>query len=235
MGRVLVSQGHIPPPDPSAPGAFAMADPGRIRELVVEAGFAEPEIEEVTFRWPFAEKDAYWHYVTETSSSSSPVLRALSPECRTRFGSRCTKRLGRTDWRGIRLSGRMPQRRDVLILSRLYRFVYRRPLVAGFTLSCHHSPHRGRRAVGGGDPGNTVVYETRDAFDGQLNSESTAEDVGSLNHAQVHPPHGTVFVKGAEPRDLLEVKLVAVEADPWEQWGYTVEVPDFLRDEFSDL
>ena len=57
-----------------------MADPGRIRELVVEAGFAEPEIEEVTFRWPFAEKDAYWHYVTETSSSSSPVLRALSPE-----------------------------------------------------------------------------------------------------------------------------------------------------------
>ena len=56
-----------------------MADPGRMASLVVEAGFAEPEIEEVTFRWPFAEKDAYWHYVTETSSSSSPVLRALSP------------------------------------------------------------------------------------------------------------------------------------------------------------
>ena len=80
VGRVLVSQGHIPPPDPRAPGAFAMADPGRIRSWWVEAGFAEPEIEEVTFRWPFAEKDAYWHYVTETSSSSSPVLRALSPE-----------------------------------------------------------------------------------------------------------------------------------------------------------
>ena len=85
------------------------------------------------------------------------------------------------------------------------------------------------------DPGNTVVYETRDAFDGQLNSESTAEDVGSLNPRSGPSPHGTVFVKGAEPRDLLEVKLVAVEADPWEQWGYTVEVPDFLRDEFSDL
>src|ERR671912_355778 len=48
--------------------------------LVVGAGFAEPEIEEVTFRWPFAEKDAYWHYVTETAASASPVLRALSPE-----------------------------------------------------------------------------------------------------------------------------------------------------------
>jgi formamidase len=43
-------------------------------------------------------------------------------------------------------------------------------------------------------------------------------------------------VKGAEQGDLLEVELVAIEADPWEQWGYTVEVPGFgfLRDEFPD-
>ena len=57
-----------------------MAAPGRIRELVVGAGSAEPEIEEVTFRWPFADQDAYWRYVTETAASASPVLRALSPE-----------------------------------------------------------------------------------------------------------------------------------------------------------
>jgi hypothetical protein len=63
-----------------APSAFAMADPGRIRELVVGAGFAEPEIEEVSFGWPFSYQDAYWRYVTETSSSASPVLRALSNE-----------------------------------------------------------------------------------------------------------------------------------------------------------
>jgi SAM-dependent methyltransferase len=80
VGRVLQSQGHIPPPDPEAPSAFAMADPGYIRELVVGAGFAELEIEEVSFRWPFAEEDAYWRYVTETAASASPVLRALSPE-----------------------------------------------------------------------------------------------------------------------------------------------------------
>src|SRR5215217_5872110 len=35
VGRVLESQGHIAPPEPGAPGAFGMADPGRIRELVV--------------------------------------------------------------------------------------------------------------------------------------------------------------------------------------------------------
>src|SRR3712207_8732691 len=40
-GTVLVGLGHIPPPDPKAPGAFVMADPGRVRELVVGAGFAE--------------------------------------------------------------------------------------------------------------------------------------------------------------------------------------------------
>jgi hypothetical protein len=80
VGGILESQGHIPPPDPEAPSAFALADPGRIRELVVGAGFAEPEIEEVSFRWPFADQDAYWRYVTETAASASPVLRALSHE-----------------------------------------------------------------------------------------------------------------------------------------------------------
>ncbi len=80
VGTVLVELGHIAPPDPAAPGAFVMADPGRVRELVVGAGFAEPEIEEVYFRLPFAERDAYWRYLTETSASASPVLRALPPE-----------------------------------------------------------------------------------------------------------------------------------------------------------
>jgi hypothetical protein len=83
-GTVVVQLGHIPPPDPGAPSAFAMADPGRLRELVVGSGFAEPEIEEVSFRWPFADQDAYWRYVTETSASTSPVLRALSPEAQNK-------------------------------------------------------------------------------------------------------------------------------------------------------
>src|ERR671932_1127070 len=59
VGTVLVELGHVPLPDPDAPSAFAMADPGRIRELVVGAGFAEPEIEEGSFRLPFADRDAY--------------------------------------------------------------------------------------------------------------------------------------------------------------------------------
>ena len=80
--KVLVELGYVPPPDPEAPGAFAMADPGRIRALVVGAGFAEPEIEEVSFRRLSADRDDYWRFVTETSSSLSPVLRGLDGEAR---------------------------------------------------------------------------------------------------------------------------------------------------------
>jgi formamidase len=100
----------------------------------------------------------------------------------------------------------------------------------------HNRWHEAIEPVVEVEPGDTVVYETRDAFDGQLDGESTAEDVGNLDLSVVHPLTGPVFVKGAEPGDLLEVELVAVEADPWEQWGYTVEVPGFgfLRDEFPD-
>ncbi len=79
-GRVLVQLGHVPPPDPEEPGAFVMADLERIRKLIVGAGFAKPEIEEIPFRWRFANQDAYWRFLIEASASVSPVLRSLLPE-----------------------------------------------------------------------------------------------------------------------------------------------------------
>ena len=74
--EVLVRAGHIPPLDPEEP----MADPGSIRELVVGAGFAEPEIEEISFRWVFADRDDYWRFLTEVAGPISSILRLLSPE-----------------------------------------------------------------------------------------------------------------------------------------------------------
>lgn len=86
------------------------------------------------------------------------------------------------------------------------------------------------------DPGDRVILETRDAFDNQLTPASTKEDVGRLNLNVVHPLTGPVYVRGAEPGDLLEVKMLAIEPDPFANWGYTVEVPGFgfLRDLFPD-
>jgi formamidase len=85
-------------------------------------------------------------------------------------------------------------------------------------------------------PGDTVILETRDAFDGQLTPASTAADVARLNLNVVHPVTGPVFVQGAEPGDLLEVKLLAIDPDPFDAWGYTVQVPGFgfLRDLFPE-
>ncbi|MER3404860.1 MAG: acetamidase, partial [Chloroflexota bacterium] len=86
------------------------------------------------------------------------------------------------------------------------------------------------------DPGDVVVLETRDAFDGQLTPGSSTADAGRLRLGVVHPLTGPVFVKGAQPGDLLEIKLMDIECDPWDNWGYTVEVPGFgfLRDLFPD-
>jgi formamidase len=83
------------------------------------------------------------------------------------------------------------------------------------------------------EPGDEVVLETRDAFDGQMSPDATLETVAAPNLDVVHPLTGPVFVRGAEPGDVLEVEILDVEPD---RYGYTVQVPGFgfLRDVFPD-
>jgi len=82
-------------------------------------------------------------------------------------------------------------------------------------------------------PGDEVVLETRDAFDGQMGPDATLQTVAAPNLDVVHPLTGPVFIEGAEPGDLLDVEILDVEAD---SYGYTVQVPGFgfLRDAFPD-
>jgi formamidase len=110
-----------------------------------------------------------------------------------------------------------------------------KPLVEEPTTG-HNRWHEAIEPVLEVDPGDLVVYETRDAFDGQLTPSSDARDVAAAVLGPVHPLTGPVSVKGAEPGDLLAAEIVAIEPDPWERWGYTVEVPGFgfLRDAFPD-
>src|SRR4029453_13345079 len=83
------------------------------------------------------------------------------------------------------------------------------------------------------DPGDEVVLDTRDAFDGQMGPQATLDTVAAPNLNVVHPLTGPVYVNGAEPGDLLEVEILEVEPD---RYGYTVQVPGFgfLRDAFPD-
>src|SRR5438105_14108338 len=83
------------------------------------------------------------------------------------------------------------------------------------------------------EPGDEVVMETRDTFDGGFDRGSTAKDVEQADFGLVHPLTGPVFVAGAEPGDLLVAEILEVAPEPF---GFTAQVPGFgfLREGFPE-
>jgi formamidase len=80
--------------------------------------------------------------------------------------------------------------------------------------------------------GSTVEMHTIDGLDRQIKASTTAEDLLSVDMGRIHPLTGPVHVEGAEPGDLLAVKIEAVEtADR----GFTMIMPGFgfLREHFT--
>lgn len=75
VGMELVGRGHLPPPEPGAPGIFALADPDRIRELVIGAGFDDPAIEPVEISWDYGDADEHWQLTMELAG---PLAEAIS-------------------------------------------------------------------------------------------------------------------------------------------------------------
>ena len=98
---------------------------------------------------------------------------------------------------------------------------------------CHNRWHHAIDSVATANPGDVVVFGTRDAFDHSLDRNSTAADVVALNLNLVHPLTGPLFVRGAKAGDVLAVTLLDIEPDAF---GYTIIVPGFgfLRDVFTD-
>lgn len=70
MAMALVGRGVIPPPDPSGPGIFALADPGRLRRLLEGAGFTTAELEEVPVRFELRDAE---EYVALTADTAGPI------------------------------------------------------------------------------------------------------------------------------------------------------------------
>jgi ubiquinone/menaquinone biosynthesis C-methylase UbiE len=77
-GMTLVQRGHMPPPEPGAPGMFSMGDPVRIRELVKGAGFGEPELEEIAIEFRYADFDDFWDAIVRMAGPLARTLNALS-------------------------------------------------------------------------------------------------------------------------------------------------------------
>jgi SAM-dependent methyltransferase len=80
LGMILVQGGHIPPPDPEAPGIFSMASEERIRGLLEGAGFNTVRIEEVPVRFTLSDIDDYLGLVIDTAGPIAIALRGLSED-----------------------------------------------------------------------------------------------------------------------------------------------------------
>jgi acetamidase/formamidase len=83
------------------------------------------------------------------------------------------------------------------------------------------------------EPGATVELAVTDASGGQLDRDSSVEDVAALDFSRVNPVTGPVFVKGAKPGDVLEVEILSLRP---RDWGWTAIIPGFglLADEFTE-
>jgi formamidase len=83
------------------------------------------------------------------------------------------------------------------------------------------------------EPGEEIRLECEEGLGGQFTRESTHEDVANADRGLGHPLTGPVYVKGAEPGQVLEVELLAYESD---EFGSTALIPGFgfLADLFPD-
>src|SRR5437762_3869696 len=82
-------------------------------------------------------------------------------------------------------------------------------------------------------PGDTVVFETREGSDKQIRPDSTSEVLRTLNLASIHPLTGPVYIEGAEPGDALVVDILSIKH---KGWGYNAIIPrlGLLADDFPE-
>jgi formamidase len=79
--------------------------------------------------------------------------------------------------------------------------------------------------------GEEVVLETRDSVDGQVGPDMSAADLAHLDTGLVHPLTGPVFLKGAEPGDMLEVEFLDIVPQPT---AFSVIIPHGLPPRHHD-
>jgi acetamidase/formamidase len=73
------------------------------------------------------------------------------------------------------------------------------------------------------EPGDTVVFDTRDAADGYYTPTATHSDVLGRGPFRGHPLTGPVLVKGARAGDVLSVEILEVK--PGAAFGWTAIRP----------
>jgi len=97
----------------------------------------------------------------------------------------------------------------------------------------HHGWDRELASVLTLAPGDTAEFLTIDASGGQLTVNSNSTDVAELDFEKVNPVTGPIAIEGAQPGDVLKVKI---ESFTTSGWGWTAIIPGFglLADQFPE-
>jgi SAM-dependent methyltransferase len=74
---IIMDHAGGPPPDPKAPGIFAMASERRTRSLLERAGLEVRRMELVELEWTFASGDDMWTYVRDLAGALALLLKAM--------------------------------------------------------------------------------------------------------------------------------------------------------------
>jgi ubiquinone/menaquinone biosynthesis C-methylase UbiE len=79
-GRAMIKLGHTQPPDPNAPGMFALASANRLQQLLEDAGFVEVTVDSAEVSRQEADVDAFIAESLDCSGVFAAEFRALSEE-----------------------------------------------------------------------------------------------------------------------------------------------------------
>lgn len=82
-------------------------------------------------------------------------------------------------------------------------------------------------------PGDTIELGINDASGGQLNVNSTVEDIRRFDFGKTNPTTGPIYIDGAEPGDVVKVTIREFQTSGW---GWTGIFPGFglLSDQFTE-
>jgi ubiquinone/menaquinone biosynthesis C-methylase UbiE len=79
-GMILIERGHMPPPEPGAPGVFSMASEERTRALLDGAGFRSVRTAEVPVHFGFRSLEDYEQWITDVGGPFAVLVRGLPEE-----------------------------------------------------------------------------------------------------------------------------------------------------------
>jgi acetamidase/formamidase len=81
------------------------------------------------------------------------------------------------------------------------------------------------------ESGDKVVFECPESV-GQVTPDSTDDTLANLDFSKIHALIGSVFVKGAQPGDTLQIEVLEMKH---KGWGWSGHIPHFglLADDFD--